>query len=143
MVGGVFRNHWGVFLWGFASHIGSGSITEAELLAILVGAKLAVLKGFSRIIVESDSLVAVKLINKGCSLLHPAYNLVKDIVDALSLLEEFSVVHTLREGNQPADCFAKFGLSLSFCSRSFSNIPIFASFPLREDLEGVSLPRGF
>lgn len=98
-VGGVFRNHWGVFLWGFASHIGSGSITEAELQAILVGVKLALRKGFSMICVESDSMVAVKLINEGCASIHPAHNLVKDILHILRRFGSFSVCHILREGN--------------------------------------------
>lgn len=126
----------------------AGHITEAELHAILVGLDfeaglVALMKGFSRVIVESDSMVAVNLINDGCPSTHPAHNLVEDIRIALRHLGSFFVVHTLREDNQAADSFAKFGLSLDYCSKFFSNFPAFASLPLRVDLAGIYFPRGF
>lgn len=143
-VGGVIRNHQGEMLLGFSSHLGACSITEAELWAIFMGCKLAGLNGFTRGVVESDSLVAVKLLRDGCSSLHPFFNLVKNIQDLLVAAGEWSVsAHTLREGNQTADSFAKFGLSLSFCSRIFNSIPAFASDTVRADVAGIWFPRGY
>lgn len=74
------RNHLGEFILGFASHIGLCSITEAELLAILVGTKVIRVQGFSRVMME-----IVKLINVGCLAQHPSYNLVKEIQDLMQL----------------------------------------------------------
>lgn len=111
-IGGVFRNNWGAFLCGFASNIGSGTITEVELKAVLMGAELAHRKGYNRVILETDSLIAVRLINEGCSVLHPVFDLVGDIQEALRRVGETVVVHTLREDNQVADSSAKFGMTL-------------------------------
>lgn len=140
--GGVLRNFKGGFMFGFASHLGSGTTTEVELEAILIGIKLSRLHGYNKIIIESDSLVAVNLIGVGVSSQHPSFNLLHDIRGPLNLESNFSVIHTLREGNQVADCFAKFGLSLNFCSSFFRKVPGFASFSLRADMAGTMFPRG-
>lgn len=42
-----------------------------------------------------------------------------------------------------ADNFAKFGLSLDYCSNLFHCIPYFASAALRADCMGICFPRGF
>lgn len=142
-IGGVLKNHLGEFIFGFASHLGEASITEAELRAILMDSILIKIHGWVRVVIESDSSTAVKLINMGCSPLHPYFSLVRDIRDLLPSNEVVRVVHTLREANQVADCFAKFGLSLDRCSSFYNNVPGFASMALSSDLAGTFFPRGF
>lgn len=142
-VGGVLRNHLGGFIFGFASHIGKCSIVDAELHAILVGIRLIILHGFIKVIIESDSLLSVRFVNVGCSSLHPSYNLVKEIQESLPRDGSVSVVHALREANQVADSFAKFGLSLPCCSRFFSVLPRFAVVPHRADMARTIFPRGY
>lgn len=78
-IGGVLRNSEGDFILGFSSNVGSGTITEVELQAILVGIKLVHSCGFEKVVFESDSLVAISLVNKGCLSQHPAYNTVREI----------------------------------------------------------------
>lgn len=55
------------------------SVAEAELWAILKGLKLAKERGYDRIQVETDSLVALRLIQMDCSPLHPSFNLIREI----------------------------------------------------------------
>lgn len=78
-VGGVFRDHEGRFLFGFALDLSPCSVIEAELHAILAGINLARLKGFRMVMIESDSLLVVRFIRDGCSSRHPLFNLVSNI----------------------------------------------------------------
>lgn len=141
-VGGVFRNSSGDFLLGFAANMGSLSITEAELWAMFMGICLANLHGFGRVIIDSDSLTAVRLINSGCSSLHPAFNLVNDIHSHM-IPGSMQISHIWRDANQVADCMAKFGLNLDQCSQLFRRLPNFAGIPFNADLSGTYFPRGF
>lgn len=76
--GGVLRDDLSRFCFGFSAFLGSCSITEAELWAILKGLH-ARSKGFQKIIVETDFLAAKNLILGDSSVLHPCFNLVKEI----------------------------------------------------------------
>lgn len=61
--------------------------------------------------VESDSMAAVRLINLGCSSLHPSANLVYDIRKFLDIEGQMLLSHTYREANQVAG-LAKIGMDL-------------------------------
>lgn len=141
--GGVLRDDSGSFIRGFASHIGPAAITEAELRGLQMGLKIALAHGVPKLIIESDSLSAVQLLKMGCSPLHPYHSIVHDIQMDLQRLRACYVTHVLREANQVADDFAKFGLSLDMCSRIFWRLPSFASLPVQADLTGTLFPRGF
>lgn len=140
--GGILRNQWGEFVLGFASHLGQCSIIETELRAILMGALVVKRRGLHGVELESDSMAAIKLIRDGCAPLHPSFSLVNEIRSILDSQGSWSITHVLREGNKAADCFAKFGLSLDYCSKFFSYIPLFASLSVRADFFGISFPRG-
>ena len=62
--GGVIRDHNGYWLEGFIANLGTGQILDAELLGILYGLKIAWDDGYREVIVESDSTIAVGLINQ-------------------------------------------------------------------------------
>lgn len=57
--GGVVRNADGNFLLGFAMDIGEATVTMAELKAILTSLNVLRGKGYSKIVINSDSLTAV------------------------------------------------------------------------------------
>lgn len=48
-IGGVLRNNSGEFIFGFSSNLGSRTIIEAELKAILMGIKLVQLHGYEKV----------------------------------------------------------------------------------------------
>lgn len=141
--GDVLRDHLGNFIFGFASSLNSCNVIEVEILAISMGLNLARLKGFRKLEIETDSLAAVRFIKAGCSSRHPLFNLVSGIQDLLRMEGSCCINHVLREANQVADSFAKFGLSLDNCSRFFSCLPPFASLATRVDGMGTVFPRVF
>lgn len=91
-------------------------------------------------VIESDSLSAIRLINEGCSSIHPLCILIREVQSLLKLEKEFFLGHILREANSLADCFAKNGMSLVKCSKTFYSIPSFAVNTLRVDGRGTDVP---
>lgn len=142
-MGGILHSSSGSFLFAYASKLQEASVVEAELYAIFTGLKLSREKSFSNILVESDSLSAVRLVNLGCPHLHPNSNLVGEIQKLMSLDGGTTVTHVPREVNGVADCFAKGGLSLSTSNIVYDQLPSFAVNAFVADLAGVSCPRGF
>lgn len=141
--GGVLRDDNGAFLWGFAVKLGRCTVTQAELWAIIHGLKLAKERGYSKIMVESDSLTAVKFINGGCLHSHQCKPLVNEIHKLMAELESIQVSHVFREANQVADRLANCGLSLDMSCKIFDVIPDFLSLPLLGDACNTFFPRGF
>lgn len=131
--GGVLRDYLGNFIFGFASNLNSCNVIEAELLGVSMGLKLARLKGFRKVEIETDSSAAVRFIKVGCSSRHPLFNLISEIQDILRSEESFCINYVFREANQVADIFAKFGLSLVKCSRFFNCMSPFVSMAVRAD----------
>lgn len=141
--GGVVRDSDGNFILGYASDIGEATTTVAELQAILMGLKLVWRRGFTKVTMETDSLTSVCLIQGGCSSMHPCSPKVLEIQGYLQRIQECHISHTLREANQVADGFAKFGLRLTACSKTFEFLPSFVSIPFFADIAGSVFPRGF
>lgn len=96
-----------------------------------------------KILVETDSLAAVRLISGDCPTLHPCFNLVSDIKKLMGEEEHIILTHTFREANQVADGFAKHGLELISGCILFEYIPPFVSTDVLGDESGVVFPRGF
>jgi ribonuclease HI len=141
--GGVIRNCQGDFIAAFSAQVGSVSVVHAELWEIVYGLKLANNRGYKRIHVESDSLIAINLIRNGCNKEHSAFQLVKT---ALRFTEDMEAViwqHSLREANQVADTLAKHSLSLLDNCKVFDNVPAFLVMPLMADSQCIAFPRGF
>lgn len=107
--GGLIRNSVGFYLSGFLGFLPSSSdILLAELTAIYDGINTAIDMGITDMAVYSDSLLSINLITTTSSKFHIHAALIQDIRDKLSL-RNFSLNHTLREGNQSADYLAKLG----------------------------------
>jgi len=87
---------------------------SSRLLNVNIGLKLASKKGFSDLIVESDSLVAIKLLTGSCSTNHSSNQLVCNIGQ---LADQRSLVwhHVFWGVNQVADSLAKYGLTCVGC----------------------------
>jgi ribonuclease HI len=109
--GGVLRNHSGTYISGFSGFISnSHDILFAELTALYQGLTLAVSLNYEEVVCYSDSLLTVNLINDDYSRYHVYAVLIQNIKDLLSTTN-FSLRHSLREGNQCADFMAKLGAS--------------------------------
>ncbi|KAJ1421766.1 Ribonuclease H domain [Sesbania bispinosa] len=106
---GVVRDHWGSFLGDLVYKLGVCSIVEAKLQGIHKG--LSFVKKYKNncVIVEIDSLQALKLIREGCPLSHQYFSPVEEIKLEARHFRSIVWKHTLREGNNLADCFAKSG----------------------------------
>ncbi|KAK8656310.1 hypothetical protein V6N13_098264 [Hibiscus sabdariffa] len=62
--GGVLRDHNGGWIRGFSKFIGKCSVVEAELWGIATGLDLAWDMGYRRVMVESDSADALRLLQR-------------------------------------------------------------------------------
>ncbi|KAF2322314.1 hypothetical protein GH714_011079 [Hevea brasiliensis] len=106
--GGLLRDASSNWLLGFGFNIGETSVLAAELIGISFGLQLAWLNGFRRVIVESDSLKAVKLINNERDIsLHPLAALIQDCRRLMKMDWDCYLSHIYREQNFCADSLAK------------------------------------
>ncbi|GKU89499.1 hypothetical protein SLEP1_g3628 [Rubroshorea leprosula] len=62
--GGVLRDDLGRRILGFSRHVGHITSLVAELWAIRYGLSIALSKGFNKLVLETDSKVAMTLIDK-------------------------------------------------------------------------------
>jgi ribonuclease HI len=109
--GGIIKNTFGHYLVGFPGFIqGSSDILLAELYAIYKGLLLAKDMNIDEFVCYSDSLHCVNLVKGPQVRYHIHAVLIQDINELLSQTN-VSLYHTLREGNQCADFFAKLGAS--------------------------------
>ncbi|KAE8705195.1 hypothetical protein F3Y22_tig00110429pilonHSYRG00130 [Hibiscus syriacus] len=111
-IGGLLRDEKGVVLGSFSERVGSGSPIMAELLAMKRGLMLFLESGLSvnrRLILESDSVVAVDWIKNPAATTPLFMSIVKDIT---SIVVDKGVIvrHVLRAVNWEADEFAKLGI---------------------------------
>lgn len=141
--GGIVRDHTDSYCFAFSCNLGECAVLVAELWAILYGVCLAWARGFRSISIESDSLLAITLLNKGCPICHPCHALVNQIKHTIGRAHDIRFSHVLREANQAADILAKTGLSLDVKFYIFESMPPFLALPCLADSSGVPFPRGF
>ncbi|KAJ1424495.1 Ribonuclease H domain [Sesbania bispinosa] len=127
---GILRNHHDIFLMAFAQRLALVSVLEAELPAVLYGMERAWSLRIPRLIVETDSINAVRLIMFGCNDTNPLFNIVQRIQDLMRKDWTVRIHHILHEANQPADVLAVITLH-------FLPIILFDSFIT------VSIPVGY
>ncbi|KAF7842293.1 Ribonuclease H protein [Senna tora] len=121
---------------------GEGNSLMAELWAIIEGLKLAKLLQCNNLIVESDSLAAMKLINSNdCGNLHQFSTLIRICRAILLDFSEVKVVHIYREGHACADTLAKQALVSKSPLMYFVNLPPCISSPFEADLFGIKFSR--
>ncbi|KAF7807213.1 putative ribonuclease H-like domain-containing protein [Senna tora] len=140
--GGIIRDCNGNWVHGFYKFIGAGNSIMAELWAILNSLKLAKHLLCTKILVETDSLTDVHLINNtNCSNLHHLSTLVCLCRAILSDFSEAKVLHVHREGNSCTDLMAR----QAFLNRSpllySDSMPSFLSSQFLADLVGINYSR--
>lgn len=140
--GGVFRDECGQWLLGFNRHIGLTTSVAAEIWAIRDGLSLAIENAFPRIILQSDSAIAIKLITDSqIASNHILFNLISDCRHLTEQIPELRFEHVFREGNGVANCLAKLGLKAALGFHVLQNIPPPCNLLLFADAFEVTQPR--
>lgn len=136
--GGIFRNSYGEWMWGFSGFCGISTNLNVELLAIYHGLDMAWKAGYKFVICESDSLSALSLINDGVSPFHPFAPLIEEIHMLRCMQRTLSCFkHILREGNEFADWMAKIGASLDHDLQVWEDCPPQLQSVILADVLGV------
>ncbi|KAM0910351.1 hypothetical protein ACQ4PT_014188 [Festuca glaucescens] len=111
-IGGVYRDHEGGFVLGYAERIGKATSSVAELVALRRGLELALENGWLNISIEGDAKTVVDVVKKRASV-RAAEDLrqCEEIAALLPLLDDgdMAVSHVRRAGNRVAHGFAKLG----------------------------------
>ncbi|KAJ3679423.1 hypothetical protein LUZ60_017434 [Juncus effusus] len=109
-IGGVYRNHEGVFLLGYSEHIGKATSSVAELVAAKRGLEIAVKNGFLDVWIEGDAKFVVDMLNKPGKIRTKDHLMhVEEIRVLISMLNCFNASHIYRKGNKVADKLSKIG----------------------------------
>ncbi|XVE92022.1 hypothetical protein REPUB_Repub01dG0061500 [Reevesia pubescens] len=74
----ICRDHQGQWLFGFTRKFGTGHISKAEIYAIYTGLLLAWEQGYRMVMVESDSLIAIRKIQQPLRDLDPLFNVIHE-----------------------------------------------------------------
>ncbi|XP_058082471.1 uncharacterized protein LOC131230583 [Magnolia sinica] len=104
--GGICRNDNGTFLFGFSMGYGVGSNNMAKLRTIHDGMLICLEKGFDRVIVESDSKLAIHSLSNQ-SKTPWKWDSWLSRINRLRSLGTFVFTHILREGSEPANGLAR------------------------------------
>ncbi|KAF7809227.1 putative ribonuclease H-like domain-containing protein [Senna tora] len=139
--GGLARDEYGRFICGFNRHLGSCNTLHAELWGILKGLEMARYLELRKVQLESDSLLAIKLIKDPPGQAHPSAALILKIISLLNKEWEVKLRHIYREGNMAADLLAR---NCTNCSREtclYRSPPNFLIQILEKDRSGTTVVR--
>ncbi|CAL1397044.1 unnamed protein product [Linum trigynum] len=139
--GGLLRDHTGRWIKGFVSNVGSASATLAELWAINHGIDLAWKEGFRTLKIESDSKMAIQLIENRHDPVHPYATILSTIRRKISNDWLVRIVHTYREGNRAADWLSKHSLVFPYGTHELVDPPVGLVSILRDDMMGTTQER--
>jgi len=139
--GGIIQNCHGFYLAGFSGHISnSDDILLAELTAIYHGLQVAIDMGIDELVCYSDSLLSINLITINTPMFHIYAVLLQDIKDLLAN-RNFTLHHTLREGNYCADYLAKLGTSSKDVFTIHPSPPVDLLTLIKNDASGILYSR--
>ncbi|GLT62320.1 hypothetical protein SLA2020_349680 [Shorea laevis] len=139
--GGVFRDELGRWILGFSHHVGHTSSLAAELWAIRDGLSIALSKGFNKIVLETDSKIAMALIDKCNCDYHSLGTLVTDCRILLGHIPDLQIKHIYREANAVADQLAKKGAKSTNHFVMYNSCPTDLGHILYSDIIGNLFPR--
>ncbi|CAN6200740.1 unnamed protein product [Urochloa humidicola] len=109
-IGGVYRDHEGAFVLGYAERIGTATSSVAELAALRRGLELAVANGWRSVWIEGDAMTVVDVVRSRARVrAHEDRRLCGEIEELLPMIDDMTVSHVRREGNRVAHGFAKLG----------------------------------
>jgi len=133
--GGIIRSYDGSMVTSYARNLGPCSIVLAELWGIYHGLALAKNQGMRHVIIESDALRAINMIQGYVSPWSTYYQIVRQIFELSCVIDEVKWIHVAHEANQVADSLAKHGLSLDSDQLNvFHVVPDFLADSLKGDL---------
>ncbi|KAF7826704.1 non-LTR retroelement reverse transcriptase-like [Senna tora] len=135
--GGVARDCYGNWLYGYSKSLGKGCSAYAELWSIYFGLSTAWDRGYKKVILESESSFVIKLIQDVSFTAHPLKRLISCIRDFLIKDWQVELIHTLREGNYVAHSLAVHAHSLPLGLNWFNSAPSFCTGVYRFDSLGV------
>ncbi|PKI56643.1 hypothetical protein CRG98_022955 [Punica granatum] len=139
--GGVLRKEDGVWIAGFARHVGIATAIVAELWGVLSGLELAWELDYWHVLLDVDSLLVTRLIAGS----RPGALQLRTIVREIRLWLErdwhVEVSHQYREGNSVADWMARWSLSLPLGLHIQHTPPPKVRALLSGDIVGAALPR--
>lgn len=144
--GGLLRDSSGTWLAGFSVNIGQAPSYLAELWGLFFGLQLCTKRHVQDLIVELDSMSIVQQLEqergfRDSTAPRILSALFLDCLQLISLIPNISIVHTLREGNAPADFLANHGHELPPGYHEFDCPPLGLSTLLMGDSLGISFPR--
>lgn len=127
-IGGLILNESGRWSNGFYGRIGTCNLLSAEFWVLREGLTLAWNMRIPNIEVETDSEVAVKIINDGDIRDHPDGSLIADCRQLLRRPWNAKLLFTKRDGNRCADTLAEMGHSSNYviCSTKGPLVEILA-----------------
>ncbi|CAN1133319.1 Putative ribonuclease H protein At1g65750, partial [Linum perenne] len=99
----------GNFAHAFCGNVGNCSITRVEIKAIMEGLNLTWSLGIRKVHVQSDSRIAISILQKSDLISHQHTALVADFIALWSRDWEISISHVSREANNGADYLANLG----------------------------------
>lgn len=135
--GGLARNAIGEWRFGFSGFCGHITNLRAELLAMACGLKITWEAGYKEVMCESDSKIALELIQKVVDTFHPHAPLVSHIRKFTFLNWKLSFHHTFREDNECANWLAKYGASSDAALVHWPSCPMEVALVLFSDALGV------
>ncbi|XP_068336693.1 uncharacterized protein [Pyrus communis] len=122
--GAVIRGSDGVFV---AAHYGSFehvfSPIQLEAMAVQAGLLWAVDRGFSFLLVETDTLQILEALMDSCLNLSIIGQIVEDCKELLAIITEATISHTCHQVNVAAHRLNKNGLALGHCSECLDSPP--------------------
>ncbi|CAL1363580.1 unnamed protein product [Linum trigynum] len=139
--GGALRDHLGRWNKGFVVNLGTCSAVQAELWGIYHGLGVAWQAGSRTLIVESDSQLALQLIEKRNDPIHPQAAILTAIRRRLAQDWVVKLVHTYREGNRVADWLSKHSLVYPYGKCVLDLPPQGLNSILSDDTRGQTFPR--
>ncbi|CAI0459079.1 unnamed protein product [Linum tenue] len=134
------RSYNGRFISAFSANLGGGSITHAELAAIVWGLRMAWEKGARKVELQTDSLTAVQLLRTEVKH-HQHRTMITAARRLLELNWEVRIKHVFRESNFVADYMASIGHSMPVGVHMFDVPSPMMNYWLYYDLVGVQTPR--
>ncbi|GLT63048.1 hypothetical protein SLA2020_356420 [Shorea laevis] len=139
--GGLFRDHNGSWIIGFARKIGITNSLAAELWALRDGLALAVTHSYSHLVVETDSSTAFNFMMNTPCISHPLSSLILDCRDLLRLIPNVQILHIKRQSNMVADQIARMGHSLQQDFVVLPHCPVNVKLLCILDIMGYEFPR--
>ncbi|CAL1397034.1 unnamed protein product [Linum trigynum] len=139
--GGVLRDGTGNWIAGFLANFGTATAILAELWAVFHGLDMAWKKGYRAVRLESDSQLAIQLINNRSDPVHPHATLLSAIRRKIGQDWLVSITHVYREGNRVADWLSKHSLVYPYGVHEVANPPPELASIVREDAMGISFER--